>query len=158
ADYIGAKYSTEARSGPRETHEIPVADVLNLYARDVVPKHANANRKHAITKITRLGKFFSEKTLAHVNGQVCRAYAEQSSTDIVARDDLATLQAAINHHHREGLHDRAIRVWMPPRRAPRDRWLTRDEAAQMLRRAWRIRVADRRPRRHLVRFMLVGLY
>jgi hypothetical protein len=112
----------------------------------------------------RLGKFFAGKMLADINGPICRAYAEQSSTDTVARADLVALQAAINHHHREGLHDRVIKVWKPYRRPPRDRWLTRHEAAQMLWTAYRTKevkfgkITDRHPRRHLARFLLVGLY
>jgi integrase len=56
---------------------------------------------------------------------------------------------------------------------PRDRWLTRDEVAQLLRVCWRAREyqtvhsgpnkgalveTDRRPLRHLARFILVALY
>jgi integrase len=160
--YIGRKYTAAARSGPRDTNQIPVADVLALYAKDRVPKHANP--RQAIAKLERLGAFFDGKTLADINGQVCRVYADQSSTDGVAREDLTTLGAAISHHLREGLHDRIIKVWKPARHAPRDRWLTRSEAARMIWQAWRAKevkfgkVTDRHPRRHLAHFLLVGLY
>jgi integrase len=159
AAHIGRKYSAAARSGPRETNQIPVADVLALYAKDRAPKHANP--RPAIGRIERLGKFFDGKTLADINGPLCRAYAEKSNTDTVAREDLTLLGAAINHHLKEGLHDRIIKVWKPARHAPRDRWLTRSEAARMILTAWRAkdcRVAGRRPRQHLAHFMLVGLY
>jgi integrase len=162
AAYIGRKYTAAARSGPRHTSEIPVVDVLTLYAKDVVPKYAQP--KPAIGRLQRLGAFFANKTLADINGPLCRAYAEKRTTDTVARSDLVVLQAAINHHLREGLHDRIIKVVMPSRRPPRDRWLTRSEASRMIWRAWRARevkygkVTERFPRRHLARFLLVGLY
>jgi integrase len=162
AAYIGRKYTAAARSGPRQTNEIPVPDVLTLYAKDVVPKYAYP--KPAISRLHRLGAFFANKTLADINGPLCRNYAEKQTTDTVARSDLVVLQAAINHHLREGLHDRIIKVVMPSRRPPRDRWLTRSEAAQMIWQAWRAgevkfgKVTERHPRRHLARFLLVGLY
>jgi integrase len=41
-------------------------------------------------------------------------------------------------------------VWKPPRSAPRDRWLTRSEAARFL---WAARRTE-----HLKRFIMLGLY
>jgi integrase len=46
-----------------------------------------------------------------------------------------------------------VEVVLPARRPPRERWLTRDEAARLLRAAWR-----GQKRRHVARFILVGLY
>jgi integrase len=83
------------------------------------------------------------------------------------------LRAAINHHAKEGLHRGTLRVWMPPKGEPRDQWLTRPQAGQLLRTAWRCQEVqrrhrgkdkglapptDRRPLRHLARFILIGLY
>jgi len=82
----------------------------------------------------------------------------------MARRDLEELRAAINHHLREGLHDRIVSVVMPPRRPARERWLTRSEAARLLWAAWRYREVQRGkptgkyPRRHLARFIIVALY
>ena len=71
----------------------------------------------------------------------------------MARRDLEELRAAINHHRREDLHDRIVSVVLPPRRPPRERWLTRSEAARLLREAWR------RPKcKQLARFILFALY
>ena len=46
------------------------------------------------------------------------------------RKELGTLAAAINHCHAEGYITAAPRVRLPAKPAPRDRWLTRDEAAR----------------------------
>jgi integrase len=90
-----------------------------------------------------------------------------------ARRDLETLRAAINHHSREGLHRGIVRVALPQAGGAKDRWLTRGEAARLLWVCWRAREkqrrhrgaekgrvveTDKRPLRHLARFILIGLY
>ena len=144
------------------TSEIPIADVLTLYLRDVAPRHSRPGE--AVKRLRRLGTFFASHTLADINGPLCREYAEAQNTDTMARRDLEELRAAINHHRREGLHDRLISVVAPPRRPSRERWLTRSEAARLIWAAWRFReVKDgrptsKRPRRHIAHFILVALY
>ena len=162
AAYLNEKHVQAARSGTRSPENISVLDVLTLYASDVVPSHINPKRTaHAIK---RLGEFFATKTLADVNGQLYREYARTQSTDTTARRDLEMLRAAINHHRQEGLHDRIVSVVMPDKRPARERWLTRSEAARLIRAAYRYRVPDNKggwsrfPRRHIARFMLVALY
>jgi hypothetical protein len=49
------------------------------------------------------------------------------------------LRAAINHHAKEGLHRGVVRVWLPPKGLPLDRWLTRSEAAALIWTCWRYR-------------------
>lgn len=155
ADYIGKKYTKAATSGPRPTDQIPVADVLAFYVRNKNPDRS---------RIKRLGAFFSENVLADINGDLCREYIKQSSTEIMARCDLEALRAAINLHRKEGLHDRIVSVVMPPRPPARERWLTVQEAARLIRTAWRYQevqhghATKRWPRRHIARFILIALY
>ncbi|XUM19818.1 tyrosine-type recombinase/integrase [Bradyrhizobium oligotrophicum S58] len=53
---------------------------------------------------------------------------------------------------------------LPPKSAPRERWLTREEAAHLILTAWHyreqqnFRATDRRTRRHVARFMIVASY
>jgi integrase len=90
-----------------------------------------------------------------------------------ARRDLEDLRAAINHHSAEGYHRGTVRVVLPQKGIPRDRWLTRDEAAKLLWTCWRQREFQvrhrgrdkgarlptaKRPLQHLARFILIGLY
>src|ERR1700737_2324340 len=108
--------------------------------------------------------FFGGKMLGDVNGTLCRDYEEVRSTDSAARRELEDLRAAINHHRREGLCSQIVEVVLPEERPERERWLTRAEAARMIRAAWRYRemqmgvATDRRTRRHIARFILVALY
>jgi hypothetical protein len=151
AKYLSAKHTTRISRGKRDTDRIPVADVINIYARDVAVRHARPWETAA--RILRLLDFFGDKTLADIDGAACRAYAKQASSDAVARRDLEDLRSAINHHRKEGLHDRIVSVVLPPPRTPRERWLSRDEAAALVLRCWR-----RGQSKHVARFALVALY
>jgi hypothetical protein len=108
--------------------------------------------------------FFGDKMLCDINGDLCRTYVLRRSTDAAARRELEDLRAAINHHRSEGLCSQVVAIVLPDERPPRDRWLTRREAAALVRAAWRYREiqkgakTDRRSRRHVAKFILVGLY
>jgi integrase len=162
ASHIASKHVRQAKSASREPDQIPVADVLTIYLTDVVPHHSRP--KEARGRIKKLDSFFGNKMLSVVTGETCRAYAAQRSTDAAARRELEDLRAAINHHRREGLCNKIVEVVLPPERPPRERWLTRPEAASLIWSAWRYREiqhgqpTDRRSRRHIARFILVALY
>lgn len=111
--------------------------------------------------------------LSAVTGASCRAYAKSRGGPGGARRNLEDLRAAINHHAKEGLHRGEVRVVLPAKGAPRERWLIRSEAATLLWTCWRHREVqtahrgslrgqkietDKRPLRHLARFILIGLY
>jgi integrase len=124
----------------------------------VVPKHANPEA--AVRVFLRLAEFFGDKYLSQINGQLCRQYADTRPSRYGPRRDLEELRAAVNHHHREGLHDSVIKVWLPPKARPRDRWLTRDEVAKLIRTAYRFREPynGKRSKLHIARFILIGVY
>jgi integrase len=116
-------------------------------------KQAIGLQSRAIHRIKRLNAFFGHRMLSDVNGGLCRQYISKSSTSPMARRDLEDLRAAINHHRREGLHNQVISVVLPERQPPRERWLEREEAAQLLWDAWR------RPKcKQVAKFVLVALY
>lgn len=105
--------------------------------------------------------FWGDKMLLDVRGQSCRDYVgwrtrqkRQGKAIRVgtARRELETLQAAINVWHRESPLDAVPKVTLPPTAAPRQRFLTRDEAAALLAAARRLRLL------HIARFILIGLY
>ncbi len=160
--YLADKHTQAARSVSRDPDQVPIADVLAIYVRDVVPGHSRP--KETKGRIKALDSFFGDKMLSYVNGETCRAYAKQRSTDAAARRELEDLRAAINHHRREGLCNKVVEVRLPPERPPRERWLTRSEAARLIWAAWRYREVqkgkptDRRSRQHIARFILVALY
>ncbi|SNT61537.1 Site-specific recombinase XerD [Tardiphaga sp. OK246] len=169
ASYIEGKYSPDRVL--RDIKDIDVADVLSIYDDDCGANQAN--RAKLDERLVRLGRWWGGKTLSDVNGVNCRAYAQHRGSDGGARRDLEDLRAAINHHAKEGYHRGIVRVVLPPKGLPRERWLTRDEAARLLWACWRYReeqtvhrgpqkgmtvLTDRRPLRHVARFVLIGLY
>jgi len=169
ADYIAGKYHPERRE--RELQAIDVADVLSLYLDDCAHRHANQKRLRA--RIARLNDFWGGTPLSSVNGSTCRRYGKHRGNPGGARRDLEDLRAAINHHAKEGLHRGIVRVVLPEKGGPRDRWLTRAEVAQLLRACWRTREiqtvhrgsrkgtkvqTDYYPLRHIARFILIALY
>jgi integrase len=158
ADYINRKHTESITKGPRSAENISVSDVLHLYVRDVAPTHANP--KAAFRVFKRLATFFGDKYLSQINGQLCREYAATRSAAYSPRRDLEELRAAINYHHREGLHDTVIKVWLPPKAQPRERWLTRNEVAKLVKAAYRFSEPYNRKRSkvHIARFILIAVY
>ncbi|MEY9127004.1 integrase [Bradyrhizobium yuanmingense] len=169
ARYITEKYSPVRRE--RLIEAIDVADVLNVYYDDTRARQANQSKLDE--RILRLASWWGGKTLADVNGESCRAYAAWRGSNGGARRDLEDLRAAINHHEKEGYHRGRVRVVLPEKGLPRERWLTRSEAALLVWTCWRYRETqtvhvgslkgrkvetDKRPLRHVARFILIGLY
>lgn len=121
--------------------------------------------------IQALNRFWGALPVSAISRATCRRYGEdrrrpgrreRNTGEVLEwlpvapgtiRKELGTLQAALRHCVREGHLLTAPHVFMPPKPAPRDRWLTKEEAARLLRAAWR------NPKsRHLARFILIGLY
>ena len=129
-----------------------VASTLALYAE----KHAPTVRapERIAYAIKALVPILGDLPVASINGSVCRRYAEtRNKAAGTVRKELGVLQASINFAYSEGYLTATRKVRLPEKPAPRDRWLTRDEAARLL------RAAHRSSRgKHLARFILVGLY
>jgi len=99
--------------------------------------------------------FRQGKTVADVNRESCRKYATaRARASGTVRRELGVLRAGINHAHRSGRLTRIVAVELPDGAEPRDRWLTKKEAAALLRSALR----EPRVRLHLPLFILIGLY
>jgi hypothetical protein len=56
-----------------------------------------------------------------------------------ARRELEDLRAAVRHHWEAGLCTALTPVVLPENGEARERWLTRAEAARLIRAAWRLR-------------------
>jgi len=168
ADYIARKYQPERSR--RDIEEIDCADVLAIYLTDVGEP---GDQFEIQARIDRLNDYWGGKTLSQVNAQTCAGYTKQRGNSGGTRRDLETLRAAINHHAKEGFHRGVVRVSLPPKGEARDRWLTRKEAAALIWYCWRSRekqtihsgkpksglvATNRRPLRHIARFILIGLY
>jgi integrase len=139
------RYLAEKHEPVVAGRETSVADILLIYAEhnsaDPVPWHMRA-----------LAPFWVGKTLADVTAKSCRAYvASRKVKPATARRELETLNAAIRYCAKEK-GTPIVLVDYPDKAEPRDRWLTRQEVARLL------RAARAQGNRHLCWFILVCLY
>ena len=154
AEGILARYIAQKgrQDGPRDPSQMTVAEALDLYGTERGPLVKDQARLADCIKA--LVPILGELRLSDITGAVCRRYGKaRDRAPGTVRKELGTLAAAINHCHAEGYITGAPRVRLPAKPAPRDRWLSRDEAAKLLRAAYRNPKA-----KHLARFILVALY
>ena len=192
ADYIAKKQATEHAEGPRErdrrANQILILDALNQYFDDKIKPRgmSPARLKEAAGRIETLSKWWCEpgrSTLDDIHGRNCRAYvawragkpwkscdpektgnAPRIIGTAAGRRELEDLRAAVNHQIREGYCREVVKVALPEKSQPRERVLTRTEAARLLLAAWRARQmmhgneTERAVGKHVARFILIGLY
>lgn len=150
ADYIQRKHRP---SGPTEPAELAISMALALYAEE-----------HAVTvsdparigyAIDALDRYWADSPVSHITGNTCRAYAKaRGASDSTIRRELGVLSAALNHCHREGYLTTVPAIVKPKGNPRRERYLTRSEAAWLLRGAR----ALNKDGKHLQDFILHGLY
>jgi hypothetical protein len=129
--YLNRKHTAAAaKAGSRDPAASPIADVLAFYLEQKAPRHARP--KETRQRIGRLADFFGDRTLADLDGELCRAFGKSRGKAPAAREDLIVLRSAINFHREEGRCDRVISVVLPDKRPGRGRWLTRSEAARRI--------------------------
>jgi integrase len=151
ADYIARQYRPDGSS--RAPSQVRITDVLNIYAQDVAPTHARPYE--TAHRLAALAKYWGDRPLSAVNGKTCREYVQYAGSPAAARRHLEDFRAAIIHHRREGFCSEVIEVVLPEKSPPRERWLTRSEAARLL---WACRRGGQGRRKHVARFILVALF
>src|SRR5438045_1941358 len=67
-----------------------------------------------------------------VNGEACRSYTKKHGKRGGARRDQGGLPAAIGHHADEGYHREIVKISLPEKGEPRDKRLTRSDAAKQI--------------------------
>lgn len=125
-----------------------IAEVLAAYGSEVAPLKASA--RDIGYNITNLLKWWGDKTVANISAKSCRAYIE-TKTKPAAGADLKVLKAAVKHWHAEYGPLEALPLFeLPQQNPPKERWLTRSEAARLL---WAARGYQ-----HMRRLILLQLY
>jgi integrase len=137
-------------TGPRDPSQTLVSKILEDYL--VEAEQAKQSRiAYAVIPLT---EFFAENSVAAITPQTCRNYGRQRKLSAgTVRRELGVLRAAVNHAYKEGRITRAVPVAVPDGAPPRDRWLTREEAAAVIK-------AAKTPwsRSYLPLFILIGIY
>ena len=139
-------------TGPASPDQMTVADALDLYGTERAPHTKDPERiGYAIAALLPI---LGILPVTSVTGAVCRRYGKaRGVAPGTVRKELQTLQAAINHCVREGYLTSGRQLTLPPQPPARDRWLTRDEVASLLRAARRDPMT-----RHVARFILIAVY
>ncbi|HEX7072955.1 MAG TPA: tyrosine-type recombinase/integrase [Hyphomicrobiaceae bacterium] len=168
AEYTFSKY--EAPRGGRAS-EITISDVLIVYLDEKAD--ATARPKETKAAINRLNEFFGSDTISAIKGKRCRDFVADRKTQAGARRDLEVLRAAVGYYHKEYGLDVLPAFTLPEKGQPRERYLTRSEAAALLwaclgwqketigtgpnsYEKWKRRRYHRA--NHLARLVLIGLY
>lgn len=133
ADYSGAfaRFLAGHREVPAESELI--SDVLVRYWSDHGQHTISAQSLGSA--VTRLIEAFAGKSLADIDEQSCRAYVRSRPSKGTARTELTILSAAIKHGA-DRKKNSYVKVWRPDAPPGRDRLMTRDEYAKLLR-YWR---------------------
>jgi integrase len=139
------------KKGRRDPSEILVTDALNDYGTERAPK-TKAPRVIG-SAISALTSYWEGLSLADVTPHTCAEYVEKRRRSAnTARRELAVLAAAVNWAYENTRLTHTVPV-APAKTPPKDRWLTKKEAAALLR-ASRAGLA----RSYLTYFILLSLY
>lgn len=172
ARYIAETYGPEPYKA--QAGQISIAEVLAYYTHRLLKNAARRNtpavRRGTATRnihIANLLTFWSERTLADVRTSVCEDYESHrkampprrgmrkgatSVSSATIRQELKTLGRAISAWHGESPLPALPVVWKPDAAKGRERYLERQEVAQLLRAARRLGFP------YLVRYILLGVY
>lgn len=125
-----------------------IAEVLAAYGSEVAPNKPSA--RNMGYNISNLLKWWADKRVADITKKSCGEYVKTKRTQAAAQD-LKILRVAVKYWHEEyGPLDAIPTFAIPEGNPPKERWLTRSEAARLL---WAAR-----PYQHLRRMILLGLY
>lgn len=140
-------------AGPRDPAETLITDILIDYLEGRGPKVRSQDR--IAYAVEPLARFWAGRTLADISDKTTGAYGRwRAKSPSTVRRELGVLRAAINDGHKRGLLTRTVAVELPAEAPAKDRWLTRQEAARLLRAARALPKA----RDYLPLFILIGLY
>ncbi|WP_217577366.1 site-specific integrase [Mesorhizobium sp. GbtcB19] len=155
AEYIGQKRQKPV-AVERGPDHISVAAALDHY---VTAKQSRGEDTTAIDgRVAFLTEFWGDKPLSEISGDTCREYAASRKRRAAARRELEDLRAAVNLFSKERRLNFRPHFDLPDKPVARERWLTREEAAELLRGALRLRRARPKTYECLPRFILIGLY
>lgn len=164
SEYLAEKY--EAPRGGRAS-EITIGDVLTVYLEEKSDGTSDPRKNEQ--SIGRLNDFFGSMTVSQIKGKTCRDFTTKRGTASGARRDLETMRAAVRYYHKEYGLDVIPSFTLPDKSVPRERYLTRSEAAALLwaalgwekkgegQNSYWVRRRDQK-RSHLARLILIGVY
>lgn len=131
-----------------------ISDVLSAYTEDHVVNLASDASKLSISyDLTRLNDWWGEKRVSEITADTVKKYTKRRGGKSPVRRELGFLETALRHWSQNYHPIRIPTIPRPPKRLPRQRWLTIPEAAQFLRHIRKQPDSD-----HIARFFLIGWY
>jgi integrase len=141
--YIASKYTVKDSATPF------LSDVLATYSAEHLS--GKPSEKSVLYDIKNLTAWWGAMLVTEINSARCKGYVRHRGSTVMARRELAFLNAALTHWHREhGPLKIKPAVVLPDAPAARSKWMTRGQAAKFL---W---AARRTP--HVARFFIIGWY
>ena len=129
--------------------QVGVMAVLNDYKTNVLDH--KPSKKNAQLWLDNLEKFFGMKTVSDINADAIESYIRSRGVSIeTIRRELSVLKSALIRAERREIILKAPYIQLPPKPAPRERYLTRSDAAKLL---WASRKTE-----HLKMFLRLALY
>lgn len=180
-DHRGARealgrYIARTAGGPSfgdgDPAAVTIGDILALYAQDKADQ--NSRPKEVRARLLRLDDHLGHLTIAAITPATSRAYVEARGAQAAARRELEDLRAAIQHAYLSRKIAAPVPISLPAKSPPRERWLTRGEAARLILGAlgwlsvpfsdlttrevrWAVWGRPGERNRHVARFILIGL-
>jgi integrase len=139
------------RKGPSDPAQVLVTDILVDYITERGPKVIGQETMGRAVEV--LALLLEGQTVADVPSSVDAYIKRRDRAPGTMRHELGVLQAAINHAHKRGRLTRSVALELPPAPRPRERWLTRQEAASLISAS-----RTEKARLYLPLFILIGLY
>jgi integrase len=166
AEYIVKKHDPAKAISQGNPNSAKIADVLALEMKRIDKTTMPDWRKRELITVCANMANLLAKIGAHrvgdLNGEVQEQYAVERVYQAAAWRDLKMLSAAINRFLKRAVGGVQMKFSpvLPDAPLPRERWLTRDEAAKLIRVAWRLRRkgTGEYQWRHIARFILIGVY
>jgi integrase len=147
ADYLVRKY--ESPSGPCGPDQMSISRALEIYGNERAAKVV-APRIIGFA-IDALLPFWGHLPVSTIKEATCTLYERQRNRSAATvKRELIVLGTAVNYCVKQGYLTSAPSVTTPTTPEGRTRWLTRSEAAALLRAARRVP--------HLATFIMIGLY
>ena len=151
-----AEQCGELPAGACHPHEVAIGDILGAFAEKRGPNVRFPQRIGYAIK--RLAEWWGDRKVDAVFPDSCNAYRdarlEQGVKLATVSKELSVLRASLKWGLKNNKLTSIPFVETPPPQDPKDRWLTRDEAARLL---WSAR-KEPKSRLHLPHFILLGLY
>lgn len=156
ADFI--VQNEQPTGGRRPPASVEIADALTWYMEEHVDSGDVKDPARVAYAVDRLLPFWGNKTLDDVHDGSARMYRARRAADGVGdgtiRREIEVLHAAARHAFSTARTTHPVTCWKPAKPPAKERWLTRDEAARLIRAARK----SQQSKSYLPLFILVSLY